>query len=218
MISPARRLRDLTHQVGWRRLLWVAPRWLLAARYEVWCFEHGVDRRYPEVREVPGLVWTRIPPATADDALAVNPQLTRREIERRLGEGVEAWLARRDGRPVHVHWSAFDDHDLPYLGLRFRASAGDHVSGGAYTVPEERGRGLQGLGLARVLRDAGDRGARRTLALIATWNVASRRTLQRCGWRGPVGIVGRRAFGRPRLLATGAVELVDGGFRVARDA
>lgn len=214
------RLREVARARGWARALWIAPRWVLRSRYDVYVFDHGPERHYRQPPELEGVRWSRIGLAEIAAAAAVHPSAPRGEVQRRLAEGQQGWLAWRGGEPVHVRWSAFDDHDLGYLGLRFRALPGDHVSGSAYTVPGRRRHGLQSTGLARVMLEVRERGCRRSLAFVASWNEPIQRVLLATGWRGPVGSIGSTAAwppGRRRFVATGAVRLADGVFHVARD-
>jgi len=216
--SLATRLREVAREIGWARALRVAPRWALASRYEVWEFVHGPASRYPPPFARDDLQLVAIGRDEIAAVLAMNPLTSREEIARRLAEGQEGRLVRHGGEGVYVRWDAFGDHFLPFLGCLFRLLPGDHHPGAAYTVAGWRGRGVHGALLAWAMHAARERGCRRSLGLVATWNEPARRAVVSAGWRGPVGTIGRRAFGRPRRVATGAVELVEGGFRVARDS
>lgn len=218
MSSLTARLREVARETGWVRALWIAPRWALRSRYEVWVFEHGPERSYPPPFARDDLRLRRIGRDDVEGALAMNPITSRAEIERRLADGQEGRLVASGDELVYVRWDAFADHYLPFLGCVFRLLPGDHHPGAAYTVAGWRGRGVHGALLAWAMHEARARGCRRSLGLVASWNQPARRAVVAAGWRGPVGTIGSAVAwppGRRRFVATGAVRLAEGGFHVA---
>lgn len=215
MSSLAARLREVARERGWARALWIAPRWALRSRYEVWVFDHGPGRRYPPPLARDDLRLMRLGADDVASALAMNPITSRAEIARRLADGQEGRLVWQGEIPVYSRWDAFGDHYLPYLDCIFHLSPGDHHPSAAYTVAAWRGKGVHGALLGWSMHEARARGCRRSLGLVASWNEPARRAVVAAGWRGPVGTIGARALGEPRLVATGAVRLTGDGFRVA---
>lgn len=211
MSSTLASLREVAREIGWARALRVAPSWALRTRYDVYVFEHGAGRRYPPPFARPELRLTAIGPGDLERALAMNPITSRAELARRLADGQEGHLVWYGDDPVYVRWDAFGDHYLPYLGLVFHLLPGDHHPGAAYTVAAWRGRGVHGALLAWSMHEALSRGCRRSLGLVASWNEPARRAVVTAGWRGPVGAIGRRRLGRPRIVAAGAVRSLAGG-------
>ena len=94
--------------------------------------------------------------------------------------GFAAWVGRLGGRS---RWIVEGDQVLG--GIALRTGPGDYVRWAGHIGygirPSARRRGLGGWALARMLDQARERGMDRLLAVCATGNTASARTLERCG-------------------------------------
>lgn len=203
-------LRDVRRELGTVGAIAAAARWLVRVSFDVFVFEHGDDRAYPPRPSLDGLRLTAIGEGDVDLLVAMNPALARAELLRRLAEGVSGTIVWEGDEPVHVRWEAKVDHRLPYLGLIFRLHPGDLHRQGSYTRPDRRDRGLHQRLVAWSLHAARDQGLRRSLGLVASWNVPARRSVLRTGWRkvGTIGVWRLAPF--RRYVATGAVRLGPG--------
>ena len=79
---------------------------------------------------------------TIDEYLALRPDTTASETERRLGSGQRCIVARHDGRPVAARWFATGRAELPYLDLVFDLPHGVGYGYDVYTAPKFRGLGI----------------------------------------------------------------------------
>lgn len=199
------RLRRVSAVVGWLRAAWIAPLWLLVRRYHVlvWEAESGTLPAFE-----PGEDWRRqaIGGPDLDRLVAANPHWDFETLERRLREdrtGV-AWF--RDGRLVHVRWSATGRAYLSYLELDFEVPGGDAISIDAFTPAGESQRGHYQAGLSWLLRDTRGRGGRRCVFFVAWWNRPIARLLSRLGAR-PAGSIDLWRLGPRRAWSLrGALE------------
>ena len=89
------RLLDANRALGLRRMLWVAPQWLLRQEYLV--LVKDLRLPLPEVPAHESLQWTGFTEAQIDRVLAINPALSEAEIRRRLKEGQECLLGWMGG-------------------------------------------------------------------------------------------------------------------------
>jgi predicted acetyltransferase len=98
-------------------------------------------------------------------------------------DGFAAWLARLSEPHSTCRWIVQDDRVLGAIALRYGDTdfvrwAG-HVGYGIR--PSARGRGLATWALGRMLDEARTLGLDRLLAVCALNNVASAKTIERCG-------------------------------------
>lgn len=198
------RLRDVHRTLGFRRLLWVAPQWLVRQEYLVYVKDLRLP--LPEVPAPGPLRWTGLTEAQIGRVLAINPALSEAEIRRRLKEGQECLLAWIGESLVYYRWDATASPYLPYLGKTLRLLQGDINATDAFTHPAFRGRGIHAASTIVVLHRARDLGLSRVITIAAWWNApALRVNLQKSGHT-VVGTVGFWNAGLRRFyFATGAV-------------
>jgi len=200
------RLLDANRTLGLRRLLWVAPQWLLRQEYLVYVKDLRLP--LPEVPAHESLRWTCFTEAQIDRVLAINAALSEAEIRRRLKEGQECLLCWIGESLVYYRWDATASPYLPYLGKTLRLLQGDINATDAFTHPAFRGRGIHAASTIVVLHRARDLGLSRFITAAAWWNApALRVNLQKSGHT-VVGTVGFWNAGVWRYyFATGDVRL-----------
>lgn len=202
------RLLDAYRTLGLRRMLWVAPQWLLRQEYLV--LVKDLRLPLPEVPAHESLRWTGFTEAQIDRVLAINPALSEAEIRRRLKEGQECLLCWIGESLVHYRWDATASPYLPYLGKTLRFLEGDIHATDIFTHPAFRGRGIQTASSIMALHRARDLGLSRSIGIVAWWNAPSLRVnLQKTG-RSVAGTVGFWNAGLWRYyFTTGNVYLDD---------
>jgi len=167
------RLLDANRTLGLRKLLWVAPQWLLRQEYLV--LVKDLHSPLPEIPARESLRWTDFTEAHIDRVLAINPALSEAEIRRRLREGQECLLAWIGESLVHYRWDATASPYLPYLGKTLRLFQGDIFAPDIFTHPTFRGRGIQTASSIVALHRARDSGLSRFITMPAWWNAPSLR-------------------------------------------
>lgn len=200
------RLLDAYRTLGLRRMLWVAPQWLLRQEYLVYIKDLRLT--LPDVPAHESLRWTGFAEAQIDRVLAINPALSEAEIRRRLKEGQECLLCWIGESLVHYRWDATASPYLPYLGKTLRFLEGNIHATDIFTHPAFRGRGIQTASSITALHRARDLGLSRLITIVAWWNApAMRVNLQKSG-HSVVGTVGYWNAGLWRYyFATGDVSL-----------
>jgi GNAT superfamily N-acetyltransferase len=174
------RLLDANRTLGLRRLLWVAPQWLVRQEYLV--LVKDLRLPLPEVPSHESLRWTDFTEAQIDRVLAINPALSETEIRRRLKEGQECLLGWMGESLVHYRWDALASPYLPYLEKRLCFLQGDIFATDIFTHPAFRGRGIQTVSSIMALHRARDSGLSRFITMPAWWNAPSLRVnLQKTG-------------------------------------
>ena len=182
------RLLDANSALGLRRLLWVAPQWLVRQEYLV--LVKDLRLPLPEVPARESLRWTAFTEAQIDQVLAINPALSEAEIRRRLEEGQECLLGWIERSLIHYRWDATASPYLPFLGKRLCFLQGDIFATDIFTHPAYRGRGIQTASSIMALHRARDSGLSRFITMPAWWNAPSLRVnLQKTG-RSVAGTVG----------------------------
>lgn len=204
------RLLDANRTLGLRRLLWVAPQWLVRQEYLV--LVKDLRLPLPEVPAHGSLRWTGFAEAQIDRVLAINPSLSEAEIRRRLKEGQECLLCWMGESLVHYRWDAPASPYLPYLDKTLRYLQGDIFATDVFTHRAFRGRGIQTASSIMALYRARDLGLSRFITMPAWWNVPSLRVnVQKTG-RSVAGTVGFWNAGLWRhYFTTGNVYLDDSG-------
>ena len=200
------RLLDANRTLGLRRLLWVAPQWLVRQEYLV--LVKDLRLPLPGIPANESLRWTDFTEAQIDRVVAINPALSETEIRRRLREGQECLLCWMGESLVHYRWDATASPYLPYLGKTLRYLQGDIFATDIFTHPAFRGRGIQTVSSIMALHRARDSGLSRFITMPAWWNGPSLRVnLQKTG-RSVAGTVGFWNAGLWRYyFTTGAVRL-----------
>ena len=204
------RLLDVNRTLGLRRLLWVAPQWLLRQEYLV--LVKDLRLPLPDVPAHESLRWTGFTETQIDQLLAFNPALSEAEIRRRLREGQECLLAWIGESLVHYRWDATASPYLPYLGKTLRLFQGDIFAPDIFTHPTFRGRGIQTVSSIMALHRARDSDFSRFITMPAWWNAPSLRVNFEKTGRRLAGTVGFWNVGLWRhYFTTGDVCLDDSG-------
>ena len=201
------RLLDAYRTLGLRRMLWVAPQWLLRQEYLV--LVRDLLLPLPEIPHPEAMVWTPLTEAEIPQVLAINPLVSEGEMRRRLKEGQECLLCWIGGSLAHYRWDTTSPAYIPYLGRTFRVLEGkDTYDSGSFTHPTFRGRGLYSVSTIMALHRARDRGLTRSVGMVAWWNTPSLRVhLGKAGCT-VAGTIGCWNIGLWRCyFATGDVDL-----------
>jgi RimJ/RimL family protein N-acetyltransferase len=201
------RLLDANRALGLKRLLWVAPQWLLRQEYVM--FVKDLHLPLPDVPAHESLRWTSFTETQIDRVLAINPALSEAEIRRRLKEGQECLLGWIGESLVYYRWDATASPYLPYLGMTLRFFQGDTHGVGVFTHPAFRGRGIQTASNIMALHRAKERDFSRYIGIVAWWNAPAMRIDAKIGLS-VAGTVGFWNAGLERFyFTTGAVCLED---------
>jgi hypothetical protein len=213
--AEIRRLIDVTQTLGLTEGLSVAARWVVRRTYRVLMR----DLR-PPLPDVPAPGVTRWHPLTDPEIpwlRSLNPAMTDHEVRRRWHAEQECWVAWVGSTLAHYRWDTARSTYLPYLGTTFQLRDGDVLVTEVFTHRDFRGRGLDTAGSLLALHRASDRGAERSIALVADWNVPGLRVTQAKVGRQVAGTIRYWTLGgrRWRVRTTGTVRLgADGSVRV----
>ena len=207
--SLVRRLREVTAELGWRRALAVAPRWLVSRRYLVFVS----DLRAPQPDSVPPaeLRVTLLRDPDPGTMPALDAAMAPREAERRLGEGQWCLLGWWGADLAHCRWESSRPTYLPYLAQVLRPLPGDLLVASIWTAPRYRGRGVASAVMMVGVERARAAGYSRLVWLTAWWNAPSLRLVPKVTGPRLVGTVGCRGLGRARRW------FVTGDARLDRD-
>lgn len=121
--------------------------------------------------------------ADIDAYLALRPDTTRLDVERRLARGDRCFVSWSGGRIVDACWSATGSVYVPYLHRFLHVPDGDVYSYDSYTLPAYRGRGLYMARNSYTARANQAEGFRRSIALVAFENYSAWLILTRSGLR-----------------------------------
>jgi hypothetical protein len=161
------RLRDAYRAQG-PRLPLVAARWLVRPEYLV--VVRDLSQGTPTFEARDATHWSLLSEADLPAILALSPALTEREIRRLWAEGQECLTCWIDGELVFYCWNTAGPAYLPYLHRTFVPRSGDLLLSQIYTHPAYRTRGLLSASSPHFVPRARERGARRTVGLVAWWN------------------------------------------------
>jgi GNAT superfamily N-acetyltransferase len=209
------RAADPVRALGLGRGLSALPPWFLWRR-EFVAVAWPIPARPIEITLRPGVEWRVLDEAGLPAFVAECPELAPEEIRRRWAAGLESLVLRHDRTIVAYRWDAIGAVDplyLPYLRRIARLAPGDALVYDTWTLPARRRLRLGAELVAAAMERARQRGNRRYVGLIATWNRPSLRWAEHLGWV-RLGTVGWRRVGlRRRYFATGALAIVDGEAR-----
>lgn len=201
---------DFFRELGLRRGLTVFPVWLLARR-EFVAVAWDIPPRQEPASEPPDVRWTVLDEAGLPAFTAECRELTAREVRQRWASGLDCLVLWRGSAMVAYRWdvpSAVGALYLPYLGRTLRLGPGEALTYETRTVPASRRLRLGAMLVAAAMDRARQRGDRRYVGFVASWNRASVQWAEGLGWE-RVGTVGwERAGLRRRYFATGAMSIV----------
>jgi hypothetical protein len=199
--------------LGLWRALWLSPRWQIRKEYLVLSKDLSTleTQRLPTDAQVPAR-WTILTDADIPALRVSNPLLSEAEMRRRWQEGQECTGAWMDQLLAHYRWETDKRCYLPYLKKTFEPRAGDILISDAFTHRAFRRHGIHSQSTARSLIRARELGLRRSITMVAWWNVAARRVVLEKARRDVVGHVGYWQFGiATRHFATGKVRFDGAG-------
>lgn len=202
------RFRARAELLGLPRALSTAPSWLVRPVYQV----VALDLRLP-LRETPSETTLRATELTEGDighVLGMNPAVTEAELRQRWSDGQGCLLGWMGDMLAHYQWYAERPVCIRFLDRILRLSAGDYMTGEAFTHRALRGRRIHTSAYLRHLLRARDLGFTRCVGLVPWWNTPSLRVAQGSGFTCP-GTVGywNTGFGR-KDFSTGNVHLQEG--------
>jgi hypothetical protein len=201
---------DAIRTLGPRRALRVGPRWAVRRTYLV--LARSLLAPLPVFVASEAFHWTELRPTEIGRVQAINPELSRAEIRSRLEAGQRCLLFWHRDVPVYYRWDTSQPCYLPYLGLTARPIEGDLVTVEAFTHPSFRNRGIHSLATGLILRQARDRGLRRSVTMVAWWNSPALRVALEKAERSVIGSVGWWGIGPLRHhYASGTVCLAKQG-------
>lgn len=204
------RLLDAHRTLGFRRMLWVAPLWLVRRKFLV--LVRDLRLPLPEVPPHEPMEWTPLTGAEIPRVLALNPVMSEPEIRRLWREGQECILCWIGKSLAHYRWDTHKATHLPYLGKTLRLIEGeDTMDSGSFTHPVFRGRGIYTVSTIMALHRDMNSGLTRSITIVAWWNIPSLRAhLSKAGYT-VAGAVGYWNMGLWRCyFATGDVCLDKG--------
>jgi GNAT superfamily N-acetyltransferase len=200
-VSRVRRLRDAVQTLGVRRLAPSLLRWVVRREFVV--FARDLLVLSPDEASDPSMRWTDLSAHDTASLLEIDSALDETDLARRQREGQYCRLGWAGARLAHYRWDTLRPAYLPYLDRWYQPQPGDVLTTWLYTTPDQRGRGVQRASHADLREQALARGCRRSLGIVAVWNVPSLRTNDHTG-RVRVGTVGYVALGPwRRYFATG---------------
>ena len=205
--------------VGLCRALWLSPRWQVRREFLVLVTDLYALKRAPLLDASKVQVrWEALTDADIPAIRAANPKLSETEMRRRWCEGQECIGGWVDGSLAHYRWDTARTAYLPYLRKVFEPLDGDTFVFDAFTHRAFRGRGIHSLSTAGALDRSRAQGFRRSITLVAWWNVAALRVLREKAGREIAGTVVYWRLGiAERHNATGSVELgANGRLHVAQ--
>jgi hypothetical protein len=206
----AHRALDARRTIGLIRLARVAPRWLM--RREFLVTVKDLTGPLPSIVPSPGVSWRCLAAAEIPRLVTSSPTLTAAEVWQRVREGQECWVAWMGDIPAHWRWETCAETHLPYLRRTVRPLDGDLWTVDAYTHPTQRRRGLYTAATVTAMHRARERGRRRLIGLLATWNSPVRHIAEKKLQRSVVGTVGYWTVSGWRApFVTGRVQLDDRG-------
>jgi GNAT superfamily N-acetyltransferase len=140
-----------------------------------------------------------IPPSRSDEHRPFWPELHPAYFERCFAAGYRCFIARVEGRPLAVSWSAHDRIWSDFLECQIPLADDEAYGFGTYVLPEARGNGIAPALMsyrARILADAGNR---RLFHLVEPTNRANTRVIEKLGDQ-LVAVIGHYRLGGRRWL------------------
>jgi hypothetical protein len=199
---------DRGRTFGLFRMGRVAPRWLVHRVFTT--YVRDLTAPLPDLPSPTSWVRTAIRKAHVPELEQMDPAMTLPSVRRRWSEGQEGCLWSLDGSPAHYDWVARGPLHLPYLHLTFRPIPGDVFVVDAFTRADLRRRGVDAVSGVDHLRRMKTAGLRRSVCVVAWWNIPAHRVSQRRMGYGAVGTIGvRHRVVTRRHFATGLVRLDD---------
>ncbi|MBI5563603.1 MAG: methyltransferase domain-containing protein [Chloroflexi bacterium] len=120
--------------------------------------------------------------AELNDYLALRPDATAAEVQRRWVAGQQCFIVRHQGRLVHVCWAAFGYARIDYLSREIQLAPDDVYSYESFTVPDFRGYNAAAARGAYMQSILGRAGVRRLVAVAVPDNKPAVRAIEKAGY------------------------------------
>jgi ubiquinone/menaquinone biosynthesis C-methylase UbiE len=166
------RAREVLRDSG-PRSLWFKVLGELVYRRALMCARplDAPTARAPQVP--PGVELGELEVAELDAYLALCRDADRAAIRDRLTEGQRCFVARRDGRLLHVTWTATGHAWIDYLDRELRLAPGDVYVFGSFSAPEARRSGVSIAVVEAIATRLHAEGRRRMLCIVVPENRAA---------------------------------------------
>ncbi len=132
------------------------------------------------------------------DYLALRPDQTAKEVERRLAAGQRCAVARHRGELVSARWFAIRRAEMPYLELAFELPEGVGHTFDLFTTPATRGMGITRATRVYFEEMLRAEGCHTLLGTSLPENAAGRALVEAAGYR-LLGTMGSVRLGPLRL-------------------
>lgn len=122
---------------------------------------------------------------TADeltDYLALRPDASAAEVQRRWAAGQQCFAARHQGRLVHVCWAARGRAWIAYLGREIQLAPDEVYSYESFTAPDFRGHSAPAVRAAFMQAELIKAGVRRLVAVAVPDNRPAVRAIEKAGY------------------------------------
>lgn len=118
-------------------------------------------------------------PPDFDEVIALRPYLTHKVIQLRLDAGHRFYVAKLDGKIVHVLLVGIDKAYIGYLEIAFPLSPREVYLGEAYTIPQYRGNHISSGITTMVNKRMSTRGYQRAVLFVHPSNTPPLRAHRR---------------------------------------
>jgi GNAT superfamily N-acetyltransferase len=178
-------------------LLWGALAELGVRRVTV--YRVGIKEALARGEPVPGVTLGLLSHRQVSAYVALRPDTPESEVRRRLQDGAECVAAWRDGLLVATRWLRTGKAEIAYLGAAMSVSPGVWYAFDAFTLPEERRRGISGMVTAALVKRAQNLGATAVINAVVPENREGRGLARRSE---PLGVLRSLRLGRWRIVAS----------------
>lgn len=192
-----RRAAGTLTEAGPRALLWGALAELGVRRVTV--YRVGIKEALARGEPVPGVTLGLLSHRQVSAYVALRPDTPESEVRRRLQDGAECVAAWRDGLLVATRWLRTGKAEIAYLGAAMSVSPGVWYAFDAFTLPEERRRGISGMVTAALVKRAQNLGATAVINAVVPENREGRGLARRSE---PLGVLRSLRLGRWRIVAS----------------
>jgi ribosomal protein S18 acetylase RimI-like enzyme len=172
-------------------------RWLYR-RYYLYELRLGAAGAYAQ-EPVPSFEIEELPPSRSDEHRPFWPELNPAYFERCFSLGHRCFIARTDGRPLAVSWTAEDRIWSDFLEFELPLAEDEAYFFGGYALPAARGKGIVPALRRHSMKLLAESGHTRVFDMHEPDNRASARMFEKLGFR-RVAVIGHYRLGRRRWL------------------
>jgi GNAT superfamily N-acetyltransferase len=191
------RALEILGQAGPRGLWFAVLARLIYRRYHL--YEVALDRSLPAAEVSVPLTFEELSADMTEEQRPFWLEQSPVYFERCFAAGYRCFIARVEGRPVAVSWSAHDRIWSDFLECQIPLGEDEAYGFATYVLPEARGKGIAPALIsyrARILADAGNR---RLFHLVEPTNRANARLVEKLGDQ-LVAVIGHYRLGGRRWL------------------